>query len=267
MANAMTRPDVGPHDRENELIRFVGTGLVSAFAAACLLTLSGSADAQVQLKTLPQAQSINLRAAATQSAGKLQSQAFALAMATPSPTMADLAPMTPVVKAYGPSLGQSTIAEPIVAAGTLATVPGAVVVDLASLVATYIAGDALDEEGACLATAVYFEARGETLDGQLAVAQVVMNRAQSGRYPTSWCAVVKQRAQFSFVRAGGRFPAIKADCPQWARAQAIARIATKRLVSSLSPDVLWYHANYVAPSWGRRLNRVSQIGAHIFYRA
>jgi N-acetylmuramoyl-L-alanine amidase len=260
----MTRPDGGPHDRENALIRFVGIGLVSA-TAACLLTLSGSADAQVQLRTLPQTQSITVRAAVTQSAGKMQSQAFALAMATPSPTMGDLAPMIPVVKVYGPPLGQAPTT-PVAPAVTQAAVPGAVVADLASLVATYIAGDVLDEEGACLATAVYFEARGETLDGQLAVAQVVMNRAQSGRYPTSWCAVVKQRAQFSFVRAGGRFPAIRADCPQWARAQAIARIATKRLVASLSPDVLWYHANYVAPSWGRRLNRVSQIGAHIFYR-
>ena len=53
----------------------------------------------------------------------------------------------------------------------------------------------------------------------------------------------------------------------WRRAEGIARIAMANAVSSLSSDVLWYHANYVAPSWGRRLNMVQKIGAHIFYRA
>ena len=68
-------------------------------------------------------------------------------------------------------------------------------------------GAALNAEETCLATAVYFEARGETLEGQLAVARVVMNRAASGRYPSSWCATVKQPAQFSFVRQG-LFPSV-----------------------------------------------------------
>ena len=55
----------------------------------------------------------------------------------------------------------------------------------------------LDEQGKCLATAVYFESMGESLEGQLAVAEVVINRAESGQYPSNWCAVVKQKAQFS----------------------------------------------------------------------
>ena len=59
-------------------------------------------------------------------------------------------------------------------------------------------GGPLDEEGICLATAVYFESRGEPIEGQLAVADVVINRAASGRYPSDWCGVVKQKAQFSF---------------------------------------------------------------------
>jgi spore germination cell wall hydrolase CwlJ-like protein len=137
---------------------------------------------------------------------------------------------------------------------------------LYALVDKYSSGAALDEQGNCLATAVYFEARGESLEGQLAVARVVMNRALSGRYPTDWCSVVKQPWQFSFVR-NGQFPAIATSSAAWARAQGIARIAMANVVPSVGSDVLWYHATYVAPSWGRRLNLAQKIGTHIFYRA
>ena len=137
---------------------------------------------------------------------------------------------------------------------------------LGQLVEHYAVGAALDEQQRCLATAVYFESMGESLQGQLAVARVVINRAASGRYPTTMCAVVKQKAQFSFVRAG-RFPSIDPACAAWRKAQAIARIAIANASASLPTDVLWYHADYVAPSWGRRLTRVEKIGAHIFYRA
>lgn len=136
---------------------------------------------------------------------------------------------------------------------------------LYALVSKYSAGLPLDDEGTCLATAVYFEARGESFEGQLAVADVVMNRAASGKYPTSWCNVVKQPWQFSFVR-NGQFPAIT-DSDAWAKAQGVARIAMADVAREIPADVLWYHANYVSPSWGSRLTEVSQIGAHIFYKA
>ena len=139
---------------------------------------------------------------------------------------------------------------------------------LYALVDKYSAGTPLDEQANCLATAVYFEARGESLDGQLAVARVVMNRAASGKYPPDWCSVVKQPWQFSFVNPHtGQFPAIDTGSAAWARAQGIARVAISNVVPSLEPDVLWYHATYVAPSWGHRLSMVERIGAHIFYRA
>jgi hypothetical protein len=137
---------------------------------------------------------------------------------------------------------------------------------LYALVDKYSAGAPLDEQANCLATAVYFEARGESAEGQLAVARVVMNRAASGRYRSDWCGVVKQPAQFSFVRHG-EFPSIDTASPAWGRAQGVARLAIANVVPSVGSDVLWYHANYVAPSWGRRLNLVEKIGAHIFYRA
>ena len=136
---------------------------------------------------------------------------------------------------------------------------------LTEMVSVHRTGAELDEQGQCLATAVYFESMGEPLEGQLAVANVVINRAKSGRYPTSWCGVVKQKAQFSFVRAG-RFPRIDYSCDAWAKAQAIARIAALNLTTALPQDVLWYHADYVAPRWRNNLRRVEKIGAHIFYR-
>ena len=137
---------------------------------------------------------------------------------------------------------------------------------LAALVQKYASNAPLDEETNCLATAVYFEARGESLEGQLAVAHVVMNRASSGRYPPDWCGVVKQAAQFSFVRHG-EFPYVNTASPAWQRAEAVAQLASANIVPSVGSDVLWYHANYVAPSWRRSLQEVQQIGQHIFYRA
>jgi N-acetylmuramoyl-L-alanine amidase len=137
---------------------------------------------------------------------------------------------------------------------------------LYALVDRYSAGAQLSDEANCMAVAVYFEARGESLEGQMAVADVIMNRAASGRYPASWCGVVKQPAQFSFVR-NGQFPAIDTSSSAWARAQGITRLVVANVMPALPTDVLWYHANYVAPSWRHSLREVEQIGAHIFYRA
>jgi N-acetylmuramoyl-L-alanine amidase len=137
---------------------------------------------------------------------------------------------------------------------------------LYALADRYGANASLDQETSCLATAVYFEARGESLEGQLAVAHVVMNRAASGKYPPSWCATIKQPAQFSFVRHG-EFPNVDTACDAWRKAEGIARLAAANAVPSVGTDVLWYHADYVAPSWGHRLSVVEKIGAHIFYRA
>jgi N-acetylmuramoyl-L-alanine amidase len=129
-------------------------------------------------------------------------------------------------------------------------------------------GANLDEQSNCIAVAVYHEARGESLEGPLAVARVIMNRAASGKYPPSWCATVKQPWQFSFVNPrSGQFPYTNTDCDAWRKAVAITKLATSNVVPTLATDVLWYHADYVAPSWGRRLSRVDKIGTHIFYRA
>ena len=133
-----------------------------------------------------------------------------------------------------------------------------------ALVASQAAYSVRDDEQECLANAVYFEARGEPLEGQLAVAEVVLNRSRSGRYPPTICGVVTQRAQFSFVRRGV-MPRADRTSEAWRRAVGIANVAQARGMRLLSDNVLWYHATYVSPSWGRRLARNTQIGLHIFY--
>ena len=135
---------------------------------------------------------------------------------------------------------------------------------LSSMVDAYAGSTIADTEQECLAGAVYFEARSEPIEGQLAVADVVINRTRSGRYPTTICAVVTQKAQFSFIR-NGRFPKADKNSEAWRRAVAISRIARDKLASQVPSNVLWYHATYVSPSWGRRLTKVNQIGLHIFY--
>lgn len=135
---------------------------------------------------------------------------------------------------------------------------------LSDLVISFVDYGDQDEAEECLAKAVYFEARSEPLEGQLAVAEVVLNRASSGRYPPDVCSVVTQPAQFSFIR-GGQFPRVNEDDAAWRRALAIADIAMNKLARQVEANVLWYHATYVAPSWGRRLTRVAKIGTHIFY--
>ncbi len=139
---------------------------------------------------------------------------------------------------------------------------------LGALVDRFSAGAPLDEEANCVAVAVYHEARGESLEGQLAVARVIMNRAASGKYPTTWCGTVKQPWQFSFVNPRtGYMPGVDEASAAWRKALGVTRLATANAIPTLSTDVLWYHADYVAPSWGRRLTRVNKIGTHIFYRA
>lgn len=156
------------------------------------------------------------------------------------------------------------VGEPAEAAPVLAQAPQRPRT-LAELVADHASTVAPDREQDCLASAVYFEARGEPIEGQLAVAEVVLNRAASGKYPRDICGVVEQPWQFSFVNATGRIPNANRASEAWRKSVAIARIAREELADSLPSDVLWYHADYVAPSWGKRLRKQTKIGLHIFY--
>jgi len=136
--------------------------------------------------------------------------------------------------------------------------------DLNSLVAQLRDSDAGSRELECLAVGIYFESKSEPLAGQLAVGQVIANRANSnGRFPSSYCGVLFQRSQFSFIR-GRSLPSVPRASRQWQTAVAIAKIVDQDLKDSAVGNALFFHARHVAPRW--RLKRVAAIGNHIFYR-
>lgn len=136
---------------------------------------------------------------------------------------------------------------------------------LTQLVARIEAPAQLSQQLECLAGAIYFESRGEPVGGQLAVAQVIINRAASDLFPSDYCGVVFQRSQFSFVK-GGRMPAIRRGSPAWQQAVRVARIAHEGLWDSAAGDALYFHARYVKPKWSRRKQALATINTHIFYR-
>ena len=130
-------------------------------------------------------------------------------------------------------------------------------------------------ERGCLAQAIYHEARGESEAGQMAVANVIVNRALSGKYPETLCGVIYQnadkgryRCQFTFACDG------RADVPGERRASArssalaeavYAQYATGQKLDMLPRTALFYHTTNVSPSWSNTYNQVAQIGSHIFY--
>lgn len=144
--------------------------------------------------------------------------------------------------------------------------------NLVSLVnALGILGDVVDTpEGKCLTQAVYFEARSEPLEGQLAVAQVVLNRVKVANYPDSICGVVfqnehiKNRCQFSFACDG------MSDNPynpeSWEIARRVSYIALSGHWDDITKSATHYHAYYVSPGWAARLEETGTFGSHIFYR-
>lgn len=134
---------------------------------------------------------------------------------------------------------------------------------LSQLVAETPTPSDLSNELACLAGAIYFEAKGETLAGQLAVGRVIVARAKSGRFPASYCGVVYQRSQFSFVQGHG-MPAINKASRGWTEAARIARIAHEGSWKSPVEGALFFHAARVSPNW--RLTRLARIDNHVFYR-
>lgn len=180
-----------------------------------------------------------------------------LAGDAPTPTGADssLHPAATPREAQPLSTAESPAIVEVLPAGNHAS--------LAALTAATAHRDPDDAELHCLATGVYFESRGEPLEGQLAVAQVILNRASSGRFASTACGVLTQRSQFSFVR-GGAIPLAPQQSSDWRTAVAIARIARANVWQSPAPGALFFHARRVSPGWTRPV--VARLGNHIFYR-
>lgn len=160
------------------------------------------------------------------------------------------------------------VVQPLPAAPEPEAVDSAVVAQAGSLrelVSATPTDGVLSAELECLAGAIYFEARGEPLMGQLAVAEVIINRSQSGRFPATYCGVVRQPGQFSFVRKGA-IPQARRQSQAWNNAVAVARIAHGDQWQTHAGDALYFHARSVRPSWSHRKQALATIDSHIFYR-
>jgi spore germination cell wall hydrolase CwlJ-like protein len=117
----------------------------------------------------------------------------------------------------------------------------------------------------CLAQAIYFESRGEPLDGQVAVAEVVLNRVDSRSYPKSVCGVTNQGCQFSYT-CDGLSDTMKSALPRQ-RAEKIASLMLAGRARTITDGATHFHTRSVRPDWSRRFTRTTAIGHHIFYRA
>jgi spore germination cell wall hydrolase CwlJ-like protein len=125
----------------------------------------------------------------------------------------------------------------------------------------------------CLAQNVYFEARGEPVEGQYAVAEVTLNRTRAEHFPHTVCGVVHEMrwdpgrrrpvADFSWTELGGLSPQ---DGPAWKRAMAVANAAYDDLHDPVVPGALFYHATSIKPGWAKTKKAIATIGNHVFYR-
>jgi spore germination cell wall hydrolase CwlJ-like protein len=236
----------------------------AAGSAAVVLTMAASAafadptfasEAQVE-QVVP----YTAHAAATMAGGDLGIDSAG----QPAQLSQDANPSTPVI-----SHAVAPIApEPAPAAAAPAAPPAAEPAErdgrsLAQLVRDHGGQELSGEDAECLARAVYWESNGEPVAGQLAVAEVIINRSRSGRFPSSICGVVRQRGQFSFVR-GGHIPAPPRN-GGWRQAVGVTHVALQDLADSSAARALFFHARRVSPGW-RNLTRVATVGNHVFYR-
>lgn len=166
-----------------------------------------------------------------------------------------------IERLFSRRLHQFTLA--VFAAGALAT--------SFSVTASEAGTPVSNKEKNCLATAIYFEARGESEQGQKGVAQVILNRVENETYPDTICGVVYQNqnrrnaCQFSFA-CDGR-PDRASEPKAWKKAKHVADevLDGRNLVQQIR-TATHYHASYVSPSWAPKMIRLSKIGQHIFYR-
>lgn len=127
-----------------------------------------------------------------------------------------------------------------------------------------------DQDWACLAEALYFEARGETVKGQFAVAEVIRNRVKSERFPNTICGVIRQgtgrkyQCQFTYTCDG--HDEVIAERRAFERVAKVARAVLDGAAGNLTGGATHYHTTAVRPSWSRVYTETARIGVHVFYR-
>lgn len=173
---------------------------------------------------------------------------------SPAPTSLKPAESAPVPIPAAPEEPEAGLRTAEVRSGDLIVYP--------TLAAAVAAQDvsAEDEALRCLATTIYFESKGEPLAGQLAVAQVVINRVAAGRFGQGVCGVIRQRGQFSFVR-GGQIPSVDSSNRAYRTALAVAKVALAEAWDSEAERALYFNSR---PMSGR--THIASIGNHRFYR-
>ncbi len=126
------------------------------------------------------------------------------------------------------------------------------------------------EQWECLAEALYFEARGETIRGMFAVGEVILNRVDSDAYPDTLCGVINQgtgrryACQFTYTCDGN--PEVISEPRAWERVGKVAAILLEGAPRALTGGATHYHTKAVSPSWAKRFPRTAAIGSHYFYR-
>ena len=125
-------------------------------------------------------------------------------------------------------------------------------------------------EWQCLTQALYFEARGESVKGQFAVAEVIRNRVKSSRFPDTYCGVIRQgtgrkyQCQFTFLCDGRK--EVITEPAAWERVGKVARAVLDGVDEDLTDGATYYHTTSVRPRWARKFTRTAKIGVHVFYR-
>ncbi|MEQ6247468.1 cell wall hydrolase [Sulfitobacter sp. HNIBRBA3233] len=127
-----------------------------------------------------------------------------------------------------------------------------------------------NSEFECLAEALYFEARGETVKGQFAVAEVIRNRVESPRFPGTYCDVINQgtgrkyQCQFTYTCDG--VPEVIAEPRAYTRVAKVARAVIDGVIPDITDGATFYHTTAVRPSWARKFTQTARVGVHLFYR-
>ena len=221
--------------------------LTTALAAVCVLTGAAFADVTVSRSNDPTAQI---------------GQQFASLMSAERQTVEALPAARLAALVSGPKSGikpRPDKAEPK---------PAPVLIEYSDAWLASAPAPTGDAQWECLKTALYFEARGESLKGQFAVAEVILNRVDSPRFPKTICGVVKQGGgggcQFSYVCDGARDVMYESGAA--ARAARIARVMIDGAPRALTGGATYFHSRAVRPSWARRFPQTAAIGAHLFYR-